>query len=71
MSNRKFLGAAMVIAALVSMPQASQAHCLSYKKMGSEVSAAVDGSATFVKRVAYRTEKFGHRLFGWLNCKNV
>ena len=71
MSKRSILSAAMGIAVLVSLPAASEAHCLSYKEMRSDVSSAVDGSRTFVKRVAYRTEKFGHRMFGWLKCKPI
>jgi hypothetical protein len=71
MSNRIVLGAAMGIAALVSLPVASEAHCLSYKHMGSEVTATVDGTTTFAKRVVYRTEKFGSRIFGWLDCKKI
>ena len=71
MSNRIVLGAAMGIAALVSLPVASEAHCFGYKHVRSEVAAAVDGTTSFAKRVAYRTEKFGHRLFGWLDCKHI
>ncbi|MFT3730539.1 MAG: hypothetical protein QM780_03800 [Hyphomicrobium sp.] len=71
MSKRIALGAAMGIAALVSVPAASQAHCFGYKHVRSEVTAAVDGTTTFVRRVADRTEKFGHRLFGWLDCKKI
>jgi hypothetical protein len=71
MSNRIAFGAAIGFAALVSLPVASQAHCLGYKHMRSEVTAAVDGTTAFAKRVAYRTEKFGHRVFGWLDCKHI
>jgi hypothetical protein len=71
MSKRSVLGAALGLAALVSMPAASQAHCLSYKHFRSDVASAVDGTTTFVKHVADRTAKFGDRLFGWISCKHV
>jgi hypothetical protein len=71
MSKRIVLGAAMSIAALVSLPAASEAHCLGFKHMRSDISSAVDGTTAFAKRVAYRTEKFGHRMFGWLDCKSI
>jgi hypothetical protein len=71
MSKRIALGAAMGIAALVSLPVASEAHCLGYKHLRSDVSAAVDDTTAFARRVAYRTEKFGHRLFGWLDCHKI
>lgn len=69
MSKRTLLAAAMGAAALVSLPAVSQAHCLGYKHMKSEFNAAVDGTTSMVKRVAYRTERFGHRMFSWLDCK--
>ena len=71
MSKRFVLGAAMGIAALISMPVASQAHCLGFKHMKSEMTSAVYGTTAFVKRVGYRTEKFGHRMFGWLHCNKI
>lgn len=69
MSKRTVLGAAMTVAALVSLPAVSEAHCFGYKHVKSEFNSAVDGTTTMMKRVAYRTEKFGHRVFGWLDCK--
>ncbi|HML30079.1 MAG TPA: hypothetical protein PKE16_14855 [Hyphomicrobium sp.] len=69
MSKRTVLGAAMGVAALVSLPAVSEAHCLGYKHMKSEFNSAVDGTTMMMKRVAYRTEKFGHHVFGWLDCK--
>ncbi len=66
--KRTVLGAAMGIAALVTLPAVSEAHCLGFKHVRSEVSSAVDGTTSFAKRVADRTEKFGNRIFGWLKC---
>lgn len=69
MSKRTLLATALGAAALVSLPAASQAHCLGYKHMKAEFNAAVDGTTTMVKRVAYHTESLGHRMFSWLDCK--
>ncbi len=71
MSKRSILGAAIALGALTALPAASEAHCFGYKRVHSEVTSAVDGTTNFVKRVAYRTAKFGDRMFGWLNCKHV
>ena len=71
MSKRTALGAAMAFVALISLSSASEAHCLGYKHMRSEVTAAVNGTTTFFTRAAYRTQKFGDRMFGWLSCKRV
>lgn len=71
MSKHTVLGAAVAFVALISFSSVSEAHCLGYKHMRSEVTAAVDGTTTFLKRAAYRTQKFGDRVFGWLSCKRV
>jgi len=68
MSKRIAFHAAVTAVALVVLPAASQAHCLGYKHMRSEVVGAVDGVGHFVTRVADRTVKFGDRVFGWLHC---
>jgi hypothetical protein len=71
MSKRSMLGAAVALGALMALPAASEAHCFGTKHIESGVTAAVDGTTTFVKRVAYRTQKFGDRVFGWMWCKHV
>ena len=71
MSKQSVLGAALGLAALISMPAASEAHCLGYKHFRSDVASTVDGTTTFVKRVADRTVRFGDRVFGWISCKHV
>jgi hypothetical protein len=68
MSKRSMVGAAIGLAAVVALPVAAEAHCLHYKHFRSEVVGVVDGTTTFVKRVTYRTRKFGDRMFGWLMC---
>lgn len=68
MSKRSMVGAAIGLAAIVSLPIAAEAHCLHYKHLRTGVVGVVDGTTSFVKRVTYRTMKFGDRMFGWLIC---
>ena len=68
MSKHIVLGAAMGVAVLVSLPAASEAHCLGYKQMRSDVASVVDGTTSFAKRVADRTARFGDQMFGWIKC---
>lgn len=66
--TKRTLGAALAFAALVSLPAASEAHCLGYKHVRSGVVGVVDGTATFAKRVVDRTTRFGDRVLGWFHC---
>ncbi|MES1179832.1 MAG: hypothetical protein ABUL43_01420 [Hyphomicrobium sp.] len=68
MRTRSAIGAVMALAALVSLPAASEAHCLGFKHVRSGVVDVFDGTTTFVKRVTYRTAKWGDHMFGWLRC---
>ncbi len=67
MSKHSMLAAVIGLAALTS-PVVADAHCLRFDKVRAEMSGAVDGTASFARRVADRTTKFGDRLFGWIRC---
>ncbi len=67
MSKHSILAAVVGLAALAS-PVVADAHCLRFDKVRSEVVETVDGTATFVRRAADRTAKFGDRIFGWIRC---
>ncbi len=68
MSNRSLVGAAMGVAALITLPAASEAHCLGYKHLRSDVVGVVDGTGAFVDRVANRMTTFGDRLLAGFHC---
>jgi hypothetical protein len=60
--------AAVIGLAALTTPVVADAHCLRFDKVRSEVTGAVDGTASFVRRVADRTVKLGDRMFGWIRC---
>lgn len=68
MSKRSLLAAAMGVAVLISLPATSEAHCLGYKHLRSDVVGVVDGTGAFVDRVANRMTRFGDRLLGLIHC---
>jgi uncharacterized membrane protein len=72
MSKHSMFAVVIGLAALTA-PVASEAHCLRLTGIRSGVDGVYNGTMGFARGVAYRTQKFGDRMMGWMRwgCRGI
>jgi len=60
--------AVMISIATVAAPAASEAHCLGLGTVRTGIDSAFVRTTALADAAFYKTQRFGNRMFGWLNC---
>ena len=69
MSKRTPIAIAVGLAVLFSLPAASEAHCLNWKRWETRTTSVVSDTGRTVRRFGDGVVRTTDRMFGWLWCK--